>query len=438
MSTRKAIEAELQKASAITDRAGSEDRDFTDEERGQVTAHLEKAKEIKARSDAAADTLKAFGEFGSGIPADDSGNGNGNGNGWHKDEASHFRQAKRGQSIGEAFVGSAEYKSLLAGAPGGRFADQGHVQSQPFGVKSLITGVADDSAGALVAPQTLPLPAEPFNQRPMTIRQLFSQGQTGSDSVEYVQILSQTNNAAPVPEATSAGKVGDGTGGTVLPTAGGVKPESGFNLVKMATTTKTIAHWIPATKRALSDAAQVRTLIDTFLRYGLEEEFEDQLLTGNGTGESFLGLNNVSGIQTQAAPVGASGEDVFTVTRRARRKVRIGGRAIPTAYVLNPIDWENIELMRDTNKQFYGAGPFALTPSTLWGLPVIESEAVAAGTAWCADWRMGMIWDREQATIQATDSHSDFFIRNLVAVLAEMRAAFGVLKPPAFVKIALV
>ena len=34
-----------------------------------------------------------------------------------------------------------------------------------------------------------------------------------------------------------------------------------------------------------------------------------------------------------------------------------------------------------------------------------------------------------------SDSHEDYFVRNLVAVLAEMRAAFGVIRPKAFVSI---
>jgi hypothetical protein len=32
-----------------------------------------------------------------------------------------------------------------------------------------------------------------------------------------------------------------------------------------------------------------------------------------------------------------------------------------------------------------------------------------------------------------TDSHADFFIRNMVAILAEERIAFGVTRPTAFV-----
>ncbi|MEE3918198.1 hypothetical protein V2I01_04875 [Micromonospora sp. BRA006-A] len=41
----------------------------------------------------------------------------------------------------------------------------------------------------------------------------------------------------------------------------------------------------------------------------------------------------------------------------------------------------------------------------------------------------------EQANISITDSHADFFIRNLVAILGEQRDAFGVLQPNAFVEI---
>jgi len=45
-----------------------------------------------------------------------------------------------------------------------------------------------------------------------------------------------------------------------------------------------------------------------------------------------------------------------------------------------------------------------------------------------------ILWDREQAGVQMTDSHNDFFVRNLVAILAEARAAFGCLRPSAIVE----
>jgi hypothetical protein len=45
------------------------------------------------------------------------------------------------------------------------------------------------------------------------------------------------------------------------------------------------------------------------------------------------------------------------------------------------------------------------------------------------------MWDREQGGISVSDSHADFFVRNLLAILAEMRAAFAVVQPTAFVEI---
>jgi HK97 family phage major capsid protein len=208
-----------------------------------------------------------------------------------------------------------------------------------------------------------------------------------------------------------------------------------MDFIRHTTNVKTIAHWLAITKRALADASQMQTLIDTFLRSGLEEELEDQMISGDGTGENFLGLKNVSGVQLES---GASA-DVTSLEafRRARTKVQIGGRAQPSAYVLSPVDWQKVELLRDSTGNFYGNGPFALGPNMLWGLPVVTSEALPVGTAYCADWRQAVLYDREQATIQASSDVRDFFIRNLVAILAELRAAFAVLRPPAFVRITL-
>ena len=46
-----------------------------------------------------------------------------------------------------------------------------------------------------------------------------------------------------------------------------------------------------------------------------------------------------------------------------------------------------------------------------------------------------MRWAREGISITMSDSHSDFFIRNLLAILGERRDAFGVLDIEAFCKV---
>lgn len=433
-STRDAILAEVTAAKSFTEAAIREDRDLTDVEQDQITAHMEKAAKIKADADKAEAFAKQFTDLTAGlglavddperkmrVDADDPGN---------------RAERRLRKSMGRQFAESAQYKNLLKGVPNGAFSEKMRVQSDPMevpgGFKALFySGDRDESAGFLVESDNRGMLA-PFYERPLTIRSLVANGSTTSDTIEYVRMVAVDNNAAVVPEARSADPI-DGT--TVTDALGGLKPQSGFGFERDSTTVKTIAHWIPVTKRALSDAAQIRTMIDSFLRYGLEEALEDELLTGNGTGEHFLGLYNTPGVQTQAAP--AAGEDNFDVLLRARTKVQIGGRARPTAYVMNPMDWQNIELMRNDGGDFYGAGPFARTQPTLWGLPVVQSEAVAPGSAWVGDWNWAVLYDREQASVQATDSHADFFVRNLVAILAEMRAAFAVLRPVAFCRVTL-
>jgi len=323
-------------------------------------------------------------------------------------------------SLGEQFTSSEAFKGWLNQiAPKGHVPDRVKLQSPGVEIssKTLLTGVSSTSAGALVVNERLSIIDAGTFQRPLTVMDLISRGTTGSDTAEYVRQGTHTNNAAPVAEATATG---DGTG---------AKPESAMALSIVTEVAKTIAHWIPATRRALADAGQLRSLIDTFLRYGLDEELEDQVLNGDGTGENFLGIYNTPNTSTQAWDT-----NILTTTRKARTKVRTLGRATPNGYLLHPTDWETIDLLQDNEARYYFGGPSAIGAPRLWGLPVVESEANTVGAGLCADWRLAMLWDREQAQILVSDSHSDFFIRNLIAILAELRAIFGVIRPAAFVE----
>ncbi|MFI0914313.1 phage major capsid protein [Streptomyces abikoensis] len=409
----------LEAARAIAAQAEDQDRDFTDDERGQINEHMAKAKEAKAalekaRADGA--LRQAIADLGEGIAmAEPSG---------EKRTPSGLIVPDGAKTLGEHFTASPEYKALLETAPNGTFGKDHRVQSRPVGYKTLITGASDTSAGALVMDDRrgLMVGADAF-QRPLVLRDVVTAGTTTSDSIEYVRMTGATNAAAPVAEATAT----SGSSGT--------KPESAMTWAKVTTPVRTIAHWLPLTKRALSDAAQVRTIIDSYLRYGLEEELEDQMIAGDGTGENFTGLANTSGVQ---APTFTT-ETNLTRLRRGKTLVRTVGRSVANAYVMHPNDVEGLDLLTDNEARYYFGGPAGTiggnTP--LWNLPIVESEAVPSGTAYIGDWRKAILWDREQASVTMTDSHSDFFIRNMVAILAEMRAAFGIIQPNAFVKISL-
>lgn len=399
----------LKQARDVADRVDAESREFTADERQQIEGWLTEAKSLKTQiqqADGDASLRSAIVSLGEGVDLAT------------RAPAASLAVPGRGKTIGEQFVDAPQFREWLA-----RVAPNGHIPesakglvSPPVQFKDLLTGASDTSAGAMVV-NDAPGLVVPLGRRPLTVRDIITNGRTTSDTVEYVRITTETNNAAPVAEATAT------SGGS------GVKPESALVFEKVTAPVKTIAHWIPATKRALSDAGQLRTIVDSFLRDGLEQELEDQIIGGSGAGENFTGLDNVTGVQSQAWDT-----DILTTTRKARTLVRTVGRATPTAFLLHPTDWQTIDLLQDNEARYFFGGPAQVGAPMLWGLPVIESEAVTQGEGYVGDFRKMVIWDREQATITISDSHSDFFIRNMVAILGELRAAFGVLQPSAFVE----
>lgn len=425
MTLKEQINGLLKQARDIADAAEKEGRDFTADERTKVAKLLEDARDLKAKfkqqeGDAA---LKSqIGELDAEFVAEQPDSGQTSGK---------KAQPGRGQSLGEQFTESALWKAWLKQiAPNGHVPDSIKGLSSPTVefkrlLKDLVTGSSVVSAGAFVQTDYTGI-YEPLGRYPLTIVDMISKRTTQSDLVEFVRQTLQVQQAAPVPEAnvtTYTGYPGQ---------VSGEKPEGALGFEKVQEPVKTIAVWVPATKRALSDAAQIRGIIDQELNDDLDEELEDQLVNGDGSGENFTGILNTAGILTQPWNT-----DILTTTRQAITSVQVTGRARPTGWLLNPNDWETIELLKDGNDRYYWGGPLSRGSKTLWGLPVAESPVIAEGSGLLGDWRKAVLWDREQGSIQVSDSHSDFFIRNMVAILAEMRAAFGVIRPAGFCEVEL-
>lgn len=419
-------------ARTIAQKAADESREMTDAERGEFSAKAAEAVDFKAQADVVKkdnETFEAMKSFADlvGLPGsakDDIGNGPG--------PADYRVKAK---SLGLQVVDSAEYKALMGSFPDGRIPDRASVKSNPIAVKALLVGNDSTSGGAFVVNERTDI-VEMLGRRTLTLRDVISVRRTMSDAVEYVRQVSHTNAAAPVAEATSAAAptTGASSGAALtLNAGGGYKPEGSWTFEVKTETVKTIAEWVPVTRRALADIAQLEGLINDELKADLLEAEETQIVSGSGTGENLTGIMNTSGVQTQVFST-----DIFSTIRKAITKARTIGRVLPNGIGLNPADVETIDLAKATGSgEFFSGGPFSMGPRTVWGVPIVESEAFTAGTALVGDFKKAVLWDREQATISISDSHADFFIRNLLAVLGEERVAFGVTRPLAFVKAAL-
>lgn len=338
---------------------------------------------------------------------------------------------KARKSLGRTVVDSIELKQMLApythdgliSIPKGS-----HINSAPINVKTLLTGLSRTSAGTFLTPDRTDI-VEMLGRAPLVLDQLISIRTTASDLVEFVQETAHTNAAAFTPEATSsAAPTAPGSAGALIPVAGGgYKPEGAWAFKVVQAAVKTLAEWVPITKRALADVGQLEGLINAELERDIADVEENQILNGDGTGENLTGITATSGIQTQAFAT-----DIFTSIRKGITKLHTVGRVNPTAIVVNPSDSETIDLTKDLQGRYYYGGPQALGQKTLWGLPLVASEYQTVHTATVGDFSKAVCWDRQQATVTMTDSHADFFVRNLVAILAEERMAFGVTRPLGF------
>lgn len=298
--------------------------------------------------------------------------------------------------------------------------------SAPFGTKFLGKGLdaaetktllytgGSTSAGTFLTPQRVGYVPDP--QRKRTVLDLLTMGTTNTSSVQYARQSAFTNAAAQVPEATT--------------TTTGTKPEATIAFTLITETVKTVANWIPASRQALADAGQLRMIIEQQLRYALEKYTEEQIISGAGTGGDFTGILNTSGILTQAK----SSDSVPDAIHKGLTQIRLG-YIEPNGVVMHPNDWEVVRLGKDSYGGYYYGPPALAGQEQIWGLPVVVTAACPDDTSIVGDFRQAAMWIREGVQVLASDSHSDFFTKNLVAILAEFRAAFGVLMPKAFCQI---
>jgi HK97 family phage major capsid protein len=321
-------------------------------------------------------------------------------------------------SPGQRFASSPIYKGLLSS---GALSNQ----DIPLGttppvkvldcaeLKTLITSGAT-SGGAFVVPERMEPVGMPW--RPVRVLDLITVGDTDSDIVEYVEQAGRTNAAA---ETAEAGATGDGSGAA---------PESAVTFAVRQTNVRDITHYLPATKRVLADAGQLQTLIDQELRNGVRDRLEYQVVNGNGTAPNLRGILNTTGILTQALGTDSRSDAIHKAITAVRKEFYE-----PNAVLLHPDDATDVFLEKDSSGAYIYGPPSQPGPRTIWGLAVVISPVIPAGTGLVGAFDAGAtLWVREGLSVSASDSHADFFTRRMVAVLASMRAAFAAQRPKAF------
>lgn len=243
-----------------------------------------------------------------------------------------------------------------------------------------------------------------------TVADLMLQGATDVNAQEYYEETTVTNNAAEVAE-------------------GGTKPESALAYTLRTDNVRKIATWIPATDELLNDVPRMQTTIEGRLIYMVKRREETELLLGDGIAPNILGLENRSGIQTQAKGADPVPDAIY----KAMMKIMAVAFADPTAVVMHPYDWQDIRLLRTADGVYIWGSPSESGPERIWGLPVRLTTAQTQNTALVGAFRPhAEVIRREGITITVSTEHSTYFVENKVAILAEERLALAVYRPAAF------
>ena len=310
------------------------------------------------------------------------------------------------KSFGQQFVESQNFKGLAESG-----SQRGRADMQFKATITLATSDATGSAGATVATTRLPgIVAQP--DRRLTVRDLITPGRMDGNALEYVRETGFTNAAAAVAETAK-------------------KPQSDIQFDLVSTTAKVIAHYVKASRQILSDAPMLASYIDGRLRYGLAYKEEQQLLNGDGTGQNLLGI--VPQATAFAAPFALIGATTMDTLRLAMLQAVLA-EFPATGHVLNPIDWARIELTKDSEGRYIIGQPQGVASPTMWGLPVVSTQAMASGKFLTGAFRMGaQLFDRWMARVEVATENEDDFVKNLVTILAEERLALAVYRPEAFI-----
>jgi Phage capsid family len=381
-------ESLTQSATTLADAAASESRDLTDTEQASMASWAERCAHIDGQLATFGDQLesqRAYAALRSRLAADDD-PPTGPGRALALAPGGMNTRTPEPQGWGELFVASDAFHNY-----------RGRGSSEEIELPGLFA-----RAPIMISTFQGTLPPYYFTPTPwqMTTPLLDVLGRvtTSSNTIEWYTWPGAYPLAAVVPE-------------------GAAKPEALFDPTPHTDSLDTYAHYRALSRQALEDIPQIQSIVEGALRGGILAALEAAAATALADAGS--------GIPT------SSGTDFMAAIRVAIAHVQTRGYSKPNAVLLNPTDFAQLDLdvMGVTTN-----GPQSV--GSVWGIPPIAVGAIPAGTAYVGDFSAAVtLFARSTVSSFMTDSHADYFIKNLLVILAEQRALVAVTEPNAAEKV---
>lgn len=227
---------------------------------------------------------------------------------------------------------------------------------------------------------------------------------------KYMEETLYTNNAAEVAE-------------------GGAYGEAALQLTEELQVVQKVAIFIPVTDEQLEDEPGARAYVEARLQNMIRQRLDTQVLQGNGSSPNLLGTVNVEGINTQ--PLGA--DTLLDSSYKLFTTIRTVGFAEPSVAFLTAASWQPVMLLKTADGQYIYGNPASGGPSTLWGVPIVQTQAAVAGNVVTGDFaNYAFLGVKRGLDLQVTNSHEDYFTSGKQAIRVDTRVVMVHIRPQAF------
>ena len=331
-------------------------------------------------------------------------------------------EQKEVKSVGEQFVNSDAYKNYLSNGVKGV---DSHIET-----KTTLTTTG-------YPPEVLRQPGilESALRDPNAVISLFDVINTDQNSFSYLEETTFTNNAAEAAEGSAVG-------------------EAALAFTEQTESIRKLGVFLPVTDELLADESGIQGYLNSRLQTMIRLRLDSQLLTGNGTAPNLEGILDAGKSSVGSTAFGSySGNlDRIGAIYGAITDIRVNAFTEPDAIIMHPNDWNAVVTSvgadfagtssagyAEKSPLFVAAGGMGAGPAAqIWGLKVVPTTAITENTVLVGKFGGGEaanIVMRQGMELAVSDSHSDFFTKNQLAIRATMRVGFPVYREAAFHKI---
>lgn len=300
------------------------------------------------------------------------------------------------------------YKSIMD------FKGDGKISQKLYAGEKLIT----KAVGTITIGGNFTGQVTRFDQRPgiagpmhtsLDVRNLLRITTATSDKYNFRKGLPKEGGIAPVAEASA-------------------KPQIDYNFTNTSTPVVKIAGHADLSMESLDDTDNLESFINNELMMDLKDERNSQLIYGDGIGDNMTGLaaNALDATSLTSYPTQASAQNWDALL--AAMSALASRNYMANVILLSPTDYFPMVGQKGTDGHYLrdmlvwnGGTPF------LYGVPIIVSTAVTAGSFIMWDQRAAEYAARMSTTIKRSTEHANNFIENLETFVIEERAALAII-----------